>query len=172
MNRSPVFLALAAALALPLPVNAAQPPPKPCSAAQYRQFDFWLGSWTVHNYADHKFEGTNTITREQGNCVLQEHWRGSDGGTGTSFNIFDSDTKQWHQTWVDSNGGLLVLNGSFRDGAMSLSGLMRDAGGRLVLHRITWTPRKDGSVRQRWIASRTGGKRWRTVFDGVYTRRK
>jgi len=170
--RSHVFFALALACAVSAAATAATPAPAACSAPEYRQFDFWLGSWTVRNYADHKFAGTNTITKELGNCVLQEHWRGAEGGRGTSFNLYDSNTKQWHQTWVDSNGGLLLLDGSFRGGAMSLSGSMRDASGRSVLHRITWTPLKDGSVRQTWVASRTGGRKWRTIFDGVYTKRE
>jgi hypothetical protein len=54
-----------------------------------------------------------------GRCVLHEHWVGSKGGNGESFNIYDGATKQWHQTWVDNSGTLLALNGGLVGGAWS-----------------------------------------------------
>ena len=39
-----------------------------------------------------------------------------------------------------------------------------------TLHRITWTPLPDGSVRQHWEASQDAGANWRTLFDGLYRR--
>ncbi len=82
-------------------------PQKACAATEFRQFDFWLGDWKV---TDPKGDvaGTNRITLEMDGCVLHEHWVGSKGGNGESFNIYDGATKQWHQTWVD-NGGTLLL---------------------------------------------------------------
>lgn len=32
-----------------------------CSTPEYRQFDFWVGDWVVHDAAG-KLAGTNTIT--------------------------------------------------------------------------------------------------------------
>ena len=39
---------------------------EPCSGAEYRQFDFWLGEWEVESGG--KRAGTNRITRVQGGC--------------------------------------------------------------------------------------------------------
>ena len=36
--------------------------------------------------------------------------------------------------------------------------------------RITWTPNKDGSVRQLWEATNAKGE-WVVSFDGKYTRK-
>ena len=72
---------------------------------------------------------------------------------------------------MDDEGGLLVLDGSFTGRAMVLSGTMLAQDGKPVLHRITWTPLPDGSVRQEWVSSRNGGRSWNVVFDGIYTRR-
>jgi hypothetical protein len=137
---------------------------------QHHQFDFWVGNWVVHNRADKTLAGTNNVTRLLDGCVIQEHWAGARGSHGTSLNIYNVASRQWHQTWVDDQGGLLVLDGAFNGRAMVLSGTMTGRSGKPVLHRITWTPQQDGSVRQEWVASRDGGHTWTVVFDGIYTR--
>ena len=90
--------------------------------------------------------------------------------TGGSFNIYRSGTRQWHQSWVDSNGMLLVLDGEFKDGKMTLLGEGKRAG-QLIQHRISWEPLPDGKVRQLWETSSDGGKTWSVVFDGRYERK-
>ena len=40
-----------------------------------------------------------------------------------------------------------------------------------TLNRITWTPNKDGTVRQLWEASTDQGKTWQVAFDGLYRRK-
>ena len=39
-------------------------------------------------------------------------WSGRGGITGRSLNSWDRDTRRWHQHWVDSQGGLLRLEGA------------------------------------------------------------
>jgi len=97
---------------------------------------------------------------------LLENWSGRGGFTGKSLNIYDRDDKRWHQTWVDSSGGLLMIAGGLVDKRMVLSS---EAGG--AWQRITWTPNDDGSVRQFWEASADAGKTWTVQFDGKYVRR-
>ena len=144
-------------------------PPGPCTSAEHRAFDFWLGDWSVHT-ADGKLAGTNSIKREYGGCVLHERYDTGRGYTGESLNVYDAGRKVWHQTWVDSGGLLLVLEGGLRDGAMVLEGRTTGADGKVTGHRITWTPHADGSVRQLWESTDAGGA-WKTAFDGKYTRR-
>ena len=141
----------------------------PCAAEEYRQFDFWIGSWEVTT-ADGNVAGLNTIDSILNGCVLRERWQGARGMNGTSFNTYDPYAGSWHQTWVDDRGGFLLLSGGFRDGSMVLSGEMEDEQGP-VLHRITWTPISGDEVRQLWEASRDGGATWSLVFDGQYRRR-
>ena len=64
---------------------------------------------------------------------------------------------------MDSTGGVLLLDGEVRDGAMVLEGIDADA-----RQRITWTQQADG-VRQLWQTSKDDGESWETVFDGRYT---
>jgi hypothetical protein len=156
--------ATAAEDAVPEPVAA-------CAAPEHRQFDFWLGQWNVS--ANEQAAGSNEVRSIHGGCALQENWRGAgEGGiSGTSLNLYDRTTGRWHQTWVDSSGTLLQLDGGLVDGSMVLAGEQTGAGGRgSVLHRITWTPNEDGTVRQLWEASQDGGANWNVLFNGLYQR--
>lgn len=136
----------------------------PCSAPEYRQFDFWMGSWNVTT-PDGKPAGTNRIEPILGGCALQERWTGAKGGQGTSLNFYDANGGVWHQVWIDGQGNPLFLRGGLKDGAMVLEsdgpGPHRD--------RVTWTPKPDGSVRQFWETTEDGAT-WKTSFDGLYVR--
>ena len=163
-----LFLVLACSSPSALAQDATTaPPPAPCSSEQHRQFDFWVGRWDVT--ANDQPAGTNEITLAHGDCVLKENWTSAQGNfTGSSLNLYDAATDRWHQTWVDTTGNLLELNGGLQDGSMVLQGERPTQEGGMSLQRITWTPNEDGSVRQHWETSTDGGDSWSTVFDGLY----
>ena len=140
-----------------------------CDAPEHRQFDFWLGEWSVHT-ADGKLAGTNRITREYDGCVLHEHYATPRTYSGESLNMYDAGRKLWHQTWVDSSGTLLLLEGRLAGDRMVLEGQTAGDDGKPVKHRITWTPNPDGTVRQLWESTDAAG-RWTVAFDGIYRRK-
>jgi hypothetical protein len=148
---------------------AASPAVAACDAPEHRQFDFWLGEWTVHT-PDGKVAGTNRIAREYDGCVLHERYSTPRAYAGESLNMYDAGRKRWHQTWVDNTGTLLQLDGQLVDGRMVLEGQTAGDDGKPVRHRITWTPNADGTVRQLWESTDANG-RWTTAFDGTYRRR-
>ena len=138
-----------------------------------RAFDFWLGTWDVFS-PDGRQVGSNRIEALLDGRVLQEHWRGNGGITGTSLNARDATTGRWHQTWVDSSGSVLLLDGEPRNGGMVLEGLTANEADarRSDRNRITWTPSADGGeVRQLWEVSADDGATWTIAFDGRYRRR-
>ena len=94
-------IVLAAATAGSTLAQDKAPPPPPCTDAQFRVFDFWAGAWDVYN-ANGKKAGDNTITIEEGGCLLVEHWAGAGGGTGQSYNFVDRATGKWRQVWVSA----------------------------------------------------------------------
>ncbi len=150
---------------------AAQTAPNamPCGTPAHRQFDFWIGTWSVTQGG--KSAGKNEIKSVLGGCALLESWTGTGGVTGHSLNIYDSTRGLWHQTWVDSSGSLLTLEGKFVNGEMVLEGsALADKGAKPTLQRITWTPQPAGSVRQLWQSSADKGRTWKTEFDGIYKR--
>lgn len=139
-----------------------------CCTDNHEAFDFWIGSWEVTNRQG-KVAGTNRIERIQGNCVLQENWKGANGAyTGTSNNFFNDKTKQWEQIWFDNQGQTLHLKGKRIGNQMILQSeekMNRD--GKPYINRITWTKNDDGTVRQLWEII-TNGTDATVAFDGLY----
>lgn len=149
---------------------AQQPGAPPCAEPEHRQFDFWLGEWEVRT-EDGQLAGTNRITKDFRDCVLREEWTGAGGGRGESLNLYDAATGRWHQTWVDGQGRLLLLDGGIdARGRMVLRGEGTGPGGAAVVNEISWEPRDDGTVVQTWSVSEDAGVSWRDVFKGIYTR--
>jgi hypothetical protein len=147
-------------------VAQGQPAPPDCNAASFREFDFWVGSWVVMSGAD--TAGTNNVTLEEDGCVIHEHWVGSKGGTGQSFNFYDRQDRKWHQVWVDNVGSVLRLAGELVGNQLVLSGETVRRNGTKVLHRLAFTRNTDGTVRQFWESSPDMGKTWSVSFDGIY----
>ena len=143
-----------------------------CATAEHSQFDFWLGDWEVRG-SKGEVAGINRISRIAGGCALLEEWQGNGGVAGKSLNAWSPERGMWHQTWVDSSGSLLMLDGGIRDGVMVLEGATIDPEqvGGLLLHRISWSVLDESGdqLRQHWQTS-ADGERWETAFDGHYTR--
>ena len=153
--------------ASPTPARApAAPPPPACVAAEFRQFDFWLGKWKVTG-AQGKQVGTSEISRVSEGCAIREQWTSATGQGGTSINYYDATEHKWHQDWVGGDGTILHLRGNLKDGAMVLTGESKGAKGT-VINRITWTPLPDGKVKQHWETSTNTGASWKTSFVGIY----
>lgn len=171
-HTSSAFAVLLPLAFLPSPlVGQNTPPPgRSCAAAEYHQFDFWIGQWDV-TLPNDKRAGTNRIEPILGGCALRETWAGAGGSDGTSYNAYDASRRRWHQTWVDNQGNLLLLEGGFANGRMTLEGETLDSTGRAQRQRIVWQQTSPGHVRQLWETSSDGGATWTTAFDGRYVKR-
>src|SRR5215813_5206993 len=136
------------------------PAEQSCTAPEFHQFDFWIGEWDVVN-SEGKPAGQNRVVSIVNGCALQENWTSASGHRGTSLNVYDEPNRKWHQSWVDDSGGLLQLDGEFRDGRMVLAGRRpkKDRSG-FLLHRITWTVVSEDRVQQKWEASGNEGRTW------------
>jgi len=150
---------------------AAEPQPAPqqpptCDDEAYRQFDFWVGEWTVYPWSGREIENppTNHIEIILGGCGLRETFS-MPGYGGTSITFYDRYDQRWHQTWLASDGDPLYLVGGWEDGKMVLADDPQDERPK---SRITWQPLDEGQVRQTWELSRDGGETWQKVFDGRY----
>jgi hypothetical protein len=152
----------------------------PCTGPQYKEFDFWLGDWEVRNAAGQVL-GRNRISKKHGGCVVLEEWTSAGGGSGSSFNVYDQPTKQWHQFWVDATGtnwlssdkqgNPVTLRGGIRDGAMVMTS-HPDTLPAIGQTRVTWRPLPDGGLQQTFESSSDGGKTWTVSFDGFYKKAK
>jgi hypothetical protein len=140
-----------------------------CRAAEYRQFDFWVGQWEVRN-SDGVLLGRSDVQHVSRGCGILERWNGAAGGSGVSVNTYDAALGAWTQRWV-GEGAVLWLQGGLEDDRMVLRGAgPRSTPQGTVLDRISWAPLPDGRVRQTWEVSADDGVTWRTSFEGLYSR--
>lgn len=150
-------------------------PLKPCTSAEYRQFDFWQGDWDVRTSATDTTgpAGHNVISAINDGCALLEQYQASSVGfAGKSLSFYDAARKAWHQTWMDNQGQPLYLEGGLRDGSMVMTtAFLSRAPDPQDFQRVTWTPLPQGRVRQLWESTTDGGKTWTTIFEGYYTPR-
>lgn len=143
---------------------------RPCDQVAYRQFDFWVGEWEVK--AGGQLAGASSVQRILDGCVIFENWTGAGGGSGKSFNFFNSTLGKWQQTWVSNTGNVLELYGEFKDGVLRYEGQRPTPSGNKILHRLTFSQLPEGRVRQLWEQSQDGGQTWGVAFDGEYIRKK
>lgn len=138
-----------------------------CSTPEFHQFDFWIGDWDAFSVdKPSKPEARLRVERILGGCVLREDYQGVDGHKGQSFSIYDASKGSWHQTWVTNRGELLLLDGSFRNNEMVLSGADLEHG-KIRKIRGVWKPERDG-VRETAVRSVDGGRSWEPWFDLIF----
>ncbi len=162
-----LFFVSSAFAQTPAPASSAKPSPTPaCQAAEFRQFDFWLGKWAVKNPQGQQV-GTSEISRQAEGCAIREQWTAASGKGGMSINYYDESDHQWHQDWVGGDGTILHLHGGLKDGVMVISDEPK-SGQSALINRISYTPMPDGKVKQEWSISKDNGQTWQTSFLGIY----
>ncbi len=145
----------------------------PCAhQPEYRQFDFWIGEWDVVTTQGHNPAGTSSIQLIIDQCVLLENWSGGAGGTGKSFNHYDTATKKWIQDWVDSQSNSIHFEGNLDGGVMSLFADSRKPDGTLIKRHLQFFKLDADHVRQFSQQSSDGGKTWTNEYDFTYNRKK
>jgi len=151
---------------------AAEEKPAPdCTAPAHRAFDFWIGEWDAYVTGSNELAGRSTIAREDGGCVITEHWRSQRAAyTGRSLNLYDRDTGHWQQFWVDSHGDVTRFIGDAAPTGMVFTApgdRSPDFEGEQT-QRMTFTRQADGSVRQLGETSADNGATWTQSYDFTY----
>jgi hypothetical protein len=150
--------------------TAPAPPPAPCSAAENRQFDFWVGHWDVYpKKAPLKKVAQSNIEKLYSGCAIRENWMPLvAGGDGGSLNSYRPEDGQWHQIWADSGGGWVEFIGKWNGASMVLEGAWPQPGHPKQRTRMTYTRQADGSVEQLGESSDDEGQSWQPSFDFIY----
>jgi len=146
-------------------VSRAQPA-APCTAPEHRQFDFWVGEWTII-IGGLPGGPPSVVTSEPGGCAIFENFN---SGAGRSINVFNPADGMWHQTFAFRTGGPpLILVGGLEGEEMVLFRTPPFPPGSI--ERWTWTELPDGRVRQLAETSTDGGQTFQAGFDGTYVPR-
>ncbi|HEY1937825.1 MAG TPA: tetratricopeptide repeat protein [Candidatus Angelobacter sp.] len=145
----------------------------PCAHhPEYRQFDFWLGDWDVVTTQGHSPAGTSSIQLIIDQCVLLENWSGGNGGSGKSFNHYDSSRKIWIQDWVDSQSNSIHFEGKLENGVMSYYADSQRPDGTPIRRHLQFVKLDADHVRQFSQQSSDAGKTWTPEYDFTYNRKK
>jgi hypothetical protein len=164
----PSLLTVGAVFSALISAMGQAPDPRPCSAAEYRQFHFWLGDWDSVDSATGKPDARVRVTSILNGCVLHEDYQAVDGHRGQSFTMYDATRKVWHQTWVTDHGRLLEIEGHFQSNRMILSGTDLTSTGEHRQIRGIWKPLHGGLVEETAFTSTDGGKTWQPWFDLIF----
>ena len=149
--------------------------PAGCDTPQSHQWDFWVGKWEVHPNGADKIIAHSLIEKKYSGCAIRENWMPvghENSGGGGSLSIYDPRLKEWRQTWVDSSGARVQLDGTYIDGIMTITGNWPNFVGPAqdALVRMRYHQEPDGQVRQWADSSVDGGRTWKPSFDFLYRR--
>jgi len=153
---------------------------RPCVySLENRQFDFWLGEWSVTTTQGGIPAGDSKIELILEDCVVQENWKSQNSPySGKSYNIYNQALKRWEQYWVDNVGGNIFFYGGLKDGVMDyFTDEIPQAGGPALKRHLQFIPMSQDKlhpdkVRQFSRGSTDGGKTWNVEYDFTYTRKK
>lgn len=139
---------------------------------KYHEFDFWLGKWDVYKIGTDKIAGKSEIESIIDSVGILENYTTVDGKySGKSLNKYNPAKERWEQYWIDNSGLTLYLVGGIIDGKMILDDL-QTGDAKAGFNQIIWQKLPNGEVQQTWNVSTDDGKTWKTVFDGIYKKRK
>jgi len=174
MIRASLFAAslLAAALGPITAMAQQQPSQPPCSAEENSQLDFWVGTWDAQ-WTDANGDvqhGRNVITRELGNCMIEENFDGAPGNTliGHSISMYVGRLGHWKQIWMDNSGGFIDLYGGPDEEGFHFT-MERPVEAaphlRMIFRDIT-----EDSFEWHWQNSQDGGETWADQWHISYSR--
>jgi len=147
----------------------------PCKyGPEYRQFDFWIGEWSVVTAKGEMPAGDSRIESALGDCVIVENWTSKNSlYAGKSYNVYNVTEKRWEQFWVDNSAGMIHFYGSLKDGVMDFyTQDQTQPDGTSNQRHLRFLPLAPDMVRQFSQASTDHGKTWTDEYDFIYTRKK
>lgn len=129
-----------------------------CPEPERRQFDYFLGRWRFETTGQPAGEQVMTVVGA--NCGVREAFT---QGTyrGSSITLWNPTSKQWSQTYVDSDNGRRTLRGTLVNGALLLN--------ETATVRYQWKPVGATQVELTEQRTTNGGASWNTTFTATYT---
>lgn len=147
----------------------------PCKyGPEFRQFDFWIGEWSVVTAKGGMPAGDSRIELALGDCVIVENWTSKNTTyAGKSYNVYNVTEKRWEQFWVDNSAGMIHFYGGLKDGVMDYYTQDQvQPDGTSNQRHLRFFPLGPDKVRQYTQASTDHGKTWTDEYDFIYTRKK
>jgi len=142
-----------------------------CAAnPESRQFDFWLGDWTIAAPGGSS-NSTSRVSLSLDQCLLVEKWDGGKRHAGENMFAYSADDKSWYGMFADNMGRAHVFTGGHvASGVAEFEGTNRGPKGETVLDKVKVVRISPNKVEQTWKKSTDNGVTWTTEFRGEYTR--
>jgi len=139
-------------------------------------FDFWIGEWSLTWQDSDSTIGTgkNIIARVLNDKVIKENFEGLtgllEGYIGKSWSVFNPQTKEWKQTWVDNQGAYLDFRAEFSGENRMFVRKFTGPKGKEVYQRMVFRDIKENSFTWDWQSSLDGGETWNLQWQIQYKR--
>ena len=149
-----------------------------------RDFDFFMGSWRVHNRRlKERLRRSDDWEEFEATVVARPIWEGDanadefdgDGPSGRiqgmTLRLYDPRSQQWRLYWANQGRGILEppVIGSFKDGRGEfLSQELFE--GRSIFVRFVWSDITPSSCRWEQAFSADGARTWETNWIMEFTR--
>ena len=153
-----------------------------CDAEANRQFDFWIGEWSIKQKilkANGKWFEADAETKVMpaiDGCALVENWSGEvlffwegmktpEKIKGFSIRSFNPKTQKWVINWMDTrNPQFNSFEGNFADGKGEFFRTIKPAEGKETIARITFSDVAKTSVLWELAISSDDKKNWQTLW--------
>jgi hypothetical protein len=177
-----LLIVLCATAAAALTHAAPQDRPTPCTAADYRQFDFWIGDWDITQSilqgdgSRLELPAHTSVSSTLDGCALIEHWQGEvrffwenmpkvEPMTGLSVRAYDPKAGKWFIHWMDSRSTSFgpPYAGGFSGGRGEFFREWETPDGTRV-GRITFSDIRPDSVDWELAVSSDGRRTWTVLW--------
>jgi len=139
-------------------------------------FDFWLGEWelTWQNEDGTTATGENRVRRILGGQVIEENFEALTGDMagyeGKSYSVYNPQTGEWKQTWVDNEGSYLDFTGVIAGGQRIFHRTAITADNDRILQRMVFHDITEDSLVWDWERSVDEGETWQLIWRIHYLR--
>ena len=171
--------------------QASTPTELPCSHAETRGFDFWIGEWDID--ARNRPPGVDEWSRHEtwirtvvrsglsGCVILEESIDVIDGDTlvvGMSTTAYNAHLGEYQQLWIDGQGNIWEYLGNWEDDQMALylestssDGTRQTPFLESTRIRMVFADIEDDGLTWRYEYSSDGGHTWTSTSEANYRRR-
>ena len=145
--------------------------------APQNYYDFWVGTWELmwEDPDGSTAKGVNVIEKVLNDEVIKENFEGltghNKGYVGKSWSVYNPNTKEWKQTWVDNTGGYLEFTGAIEGDKRIFKREAINRQENKVFQRMVFYDITKNSFTWDWESSLDEGETW-TLQWRIYYKRK
>lgn len=179
MKWSPILTCCFLTLVLSTNNSSASQIEKSDSLSKSEWFDFWVGEWdlTWHHEDGRTGKGYNHISKILDDKVIQEQFKvlndtSMEGFKGRSMSVFNPNTNEWHQAWVDNSGGYFDFTGEKDGDKRIFKTRVFERGGKKIQLRMIFYDISYETFTWDWMVSRDGGEEWEVLWRIHYKRKE